>query len=370
MARSNSDVCITKKPPKRIIAIILTAVLLVLSGLVIVAVGNQTGAFYNDFSKVAYVNAEPIYVREFNMKLNNKSIEVLDYFKKKYGIENSNRFWTTAIDGQVPGEIAKQKALQELVRIKVQQIQAKEKGIIKSVDYKDFLAELKKENKSRADALKSNKIVYGPDEYSEAGYFSYTFDNMVSGLKEKLIKKELLISEEKLEESYELQKDTVFKIPDNIIVQRISVQFVDNKGIISEERKISARERIEDAKKRLNGGESFDSVARLYNKDDELLVHSFFSENQNKESEALMDILNEARKLEIGETSGIIERDKDYTIVKCIEREDMGFVPYEEARNIIENEILEKDYEKYIDELLEDTKVKINNKVYDRLNVN
>jgi len=53
--------------------------------------------------------------------------------------------------------MARKKALDDIVEVKVQQILAKEKGIIESTDYREFLKELENENRQRKDALKATR---------------------------------------------------------------------------------------------------------------------------------------------------------------------------------------------------------------------
>lgn len=370
MTRMNINLGLIKKPSKRFVAL-STVLFFSIAAIImlVVFIGFQTGLLYGDFSTVAYVNGEPICVREFRLKLDTKSIEVFDYYRKKYGIDNSKEFWLSVYDGEIPAEVAKKQAFDEIVRIKVQQILAKEKGIIKSADYREFLEKLKEENKTRKAASKGKKVIYGPDTYGEVGYFNYYYDNMVSELKKKLSQKELFIPEQELAENYELLKNTQFKIPDTIRIQKISVSFVDDKGIINQDKKSKAKQVIEEAKIRLYEGEAFEKVAVLYNNNGELIEQTFKKEDFEDKTSSSNLVLNTAKKLEIGEISGIIEGNTEYAIIKCVGREEQGFVPYEEAKLIIKNEIIDKEYKNYIDDLVGDARIELNKKVFDRVNV-
>lgn len=367
--RMTSDVTVTKNSARKTaIVMVLTSIVIIIVALTIV-IGYQTGLFYNDFSCIATVNGVPVYVREYKIKLKSKNIEVMDYFKQKYKIENSNKFWSNSFNGEVPGEIARKKALDDIVRLKVVQILAKEKGIIKSADYKDFLNELEKENKLREDALKNNKVIYGPSKYGEVEYFTYTYENMVAKLKEKLKDKELAISEDKLVDMYKVFKKSKFKLPDNIKIQKIAVSFADDKGVINEDRKRYARIKIQEAKSRLNNGEAFEDVSRQYNKNSDVLEQTFTKEDLHKDNTLYTQILDGVNKVEEGRISEIIEERTEFLIVKCIKREDMGFLSYEDARDMIKNELIDRDYINYIDSLVEEADVRINEKLYKRLNV-
>jgi len=47
-----------------------------------------------------------------------------------------------------------------------------------------------------------------------------------------------------------------------------------------------------------------------------------------------------------------------------------GYLPYKDARKQLLDELIEKDYQEYIDKLVEQADVKINEKLYRRINVN
>lgn len=145
----------------------------------------------DDSSIVAKVNGYPIYNEEFQQRVNEKKAEVFNYFSKKYKVEDSRTFWSTSFEGEVPNEMVRKKAFDECIRIKVQQIWAKDQGLIKDISYRTFLKDLKTENRRRTKALKNNEIIYGPEQYGEVEYFSYRFINLVIKLKEKLSEKEL-----------------------------------------------------------------------------------------------------------------------------------------------------------------------------------
>ncbi|GAE90696.1 hypothetical protein [Acetivibrio straminisolvens] len=160
MMENNASV--SKKPVVKVYIILLLAGILVLSALLAALIAYQTGLIYGDFSKLATVNGEPVYVREYKMKLKSNTTEVLNYSNQNYGAEAKDSFRVNSYISEVPVEVARKKALDDIVEVKVQQILAKEKGIIESTDYKEFLKELENENRQRKDALKHNKIVYGP----------------------------------------------------------------------------------------------------------------------------------------------------------------------------------------------------------------
>lgn len=357
---------IDKKPFGRTHIVLLSAGMLVVSAILAILFAYQTGLIYGEFSKLATVNGEPIYVREYKMELKSNSTEGINYFNQNYGVESGDDSWPSSYNGEVPDEVARKKALDDIVEVKVQQILAKEKGIIESTDYKDFLKELENENRQRNDALKNNKVIYGPDNYGEFEYFKYMFGNMVLKLKKNLKEKELSIPEDRLESMYNLLKETRFKLPDDIKIQTISITFADAKGVINDDLKNKARVRIDEAKKRIDKGEAFEEVAVEYNPKG-VFEHTFTKEKQMEETVERPDLLSEAARLEQGQVSEVLEIGTDFVLIFCKEKSNTGYLLYKDAREEILNELVEKDYEEYIDRLIEESDIKINDKLYKRV---
>jgi len=169
---------------------------------------------------------------------------------------------------------------------------------------------------------------------------------------------------------YNLLKDTRFKLPDDIKIQVISIGFTDEKGIINDDLKSKARVKIEEAKKRIDNGEPFEEVALDYNPKSGVLEYVFTKEKQMAKDISHPELLDEALKLKPGQVSEIIERSTDFVLILCKEKKSTGYLPYKDARKQLLDELIEKDYQEYIDKLVEQADVKINEKLYRRINVN
>ncbi|HQA56792.1 MAG TPA: peptidylprolyl isomerase [Acetivibrio sp.] len=365
----SNNISLKKKGINKTGVILILSIIIAISALLAALLAYRNEFIYNDFSKVAMVNGEPVYVREYKMRLKSNSNEGLELFSEKNMLKNDSDLLSSSLKSKAPDEVVKQNVLEDIIRIKVQQKLAMEKGIIDSTDYKDFLKELEKENEKRNDAIKNNKVIYGPENYGEIEYYSYKFDNMVKELKNKLKESEFLISESEIKEMYLRLKESRFKIPDGIEIQAVIIPFVDEKGIISDEKKKNAEQLIEEAKMRIEKGESFEKIANAYKKHGEILDHYFTKEEQLSKNIPYPEFLQEAKKLIPGQVSDIIERTTDYSLLICKSKEEWGYVSYEEASKILRDEQIEKEYEEYIDELVKEADVQINEKIFNRINV-
>ncbi|WP_141505496.1 hypothetical protein [Paenibacillus luteus] len=135
---------------------------------------------------VAKVNGEPIRLGELALLMARKRSETIRYFFDTYQAEDSAEYWTTDYEGERPIDWLKAAALEEAVRIKVQQIIAKDEGIVERIDYTAFREDWQKENERRLKAAEKKELLYGPLQYEENTYYDYLFSNMVLQYKEML----------------------------------------------------------------------------------------------------------------------------------------------------------------------------------------
>ncbi|TYQ16405.1 UNVERIFIED_CONTAM: hypothetical protein Cloal_2941 [Acetivibrio alkalicellulosi] len=350
-----SGMNINKKYFKKGYHIAIISIFLILV-LLMILLSYQRGFFDTDFTQIAIVNGQPVYVKEFKATLRSMSIDI-----SSDNINDKNRF-----DNKY-NEITKDKVMEEIVKIKIQQLLAQDKGILKSSDYKDFIKELNEINSSRKEALKENKVIYGPDIYGEVEYYNYSIQNIINELKENLKESELRISEEILKDTYRFSRETRFMLPKQIIVQIISIPFTDNRRVISEIKKTDAKYKIYEVINRVNQGECFELLSKTYNSDKKVIENIIPVDN--KFDTPYSDLLYEANKLKEGQISDIIERKGDYVVIKSIARKSGDYLSYEDAREILKNELLEQGYSDYIHNLVMNAEVVINDKVYNRIRV-
>ncbi|MGO4179944.1 hypothetical protein AB4Z17_02085 [Paenibacillus sp. TAF43_2] len=134
---------------------------------------------------VATVNGEPIRYGELSIMMQRKRSDAVRYFYDNYQAEDSANYWTTIYGKEKPMDWLKAAALDEAVQIKMQQIIAKNEGIVQRIDYIDFRENWVLENNRRKKAAEQKQLIYGPLQYEENAYYEYVFSNMVLQYKEK-----------------------------------------------------------------------------------------------------------------------------------------------------------------------------------------
>ncbi|MDF2923508.1 MAG: PpiC-type peptidyl-prolyl cis-trans isomerase [Paenibacillaceae bacterium] len=344
---------------------IFTAISVIIILAVIVLIVSTGNGRNTDWKTLASVNDEPITVREFKMMMEKYRAAIYTYFNQKYGVNHSEHFWYESFQGEKPEELLRQKTLEELIFIKVQQILFKEEGLVRDIGYKSFLKDFKEENIRRKKSIDEKKIFFGPEQYSENQYYDYLFSNQVIKLKEKLSREKLETDDGELKQYYSANKDQKYRKIDSFKLEKITVK-ADPEGN-------TAQSVMEDILKKLNDGEALSRVAAKYSKEETpevsleevILNEAVFSQNTRE----LVTLKSAAEKLEEGQTGNVFTDDGFLTLIHCVERKDGGYYLFDDVKGMIGKEILDEKYNKYIEHLVGMAKVKIVEDVFHAVHV-
>ncbi len=325
--------------------------------LIIIVISGTTEAG-NSF--VASVNGEHISVKEFQRNINKNRAGVFNYFYKKYGVKQGGDFWDKKHGDETPLDMIRRLALEQCVRVKVQQVIAMQKGTVSDISYSSFLVKLKKDNIARKKAVENNEIIYGPVQYGEDQYFNHLLRLMVIKLKEKLAEDELAVTEDEIKRYYEDKKEILYKNDDLIEIQ---VYSIDHKG----EKKMPGNKSLsilEDVKARImkgGGSDEFKNVCR-----DEL---TFSEETARADEIANYELKEKALELEQGGISKIFDSGQGYYFIKCVKRIKNRYKPYSLVRDVVRQNLVDEKYKKFLEELIKKATVNINSEVYGNITV-
>ena len=136
---------------------------------------------------VLYVNNEPVKVSELKFWMSMSRAEISAYFFREHGIHYSTDFWEKAYGNELPIVMLKERAVERLVEYKVQQIFARELGVIESIEFDELMLEMKDVNDKRKLKLAMGEPIYGPKQFTSHAYFFYVFDKMVYDVKQQLL---------------------------------------------------------------------------------------------------------------------------------------------------------------------------------------
>ena len=301
----------------------------------------------SDSTIVATVDGEPIIGREFNLVSRKYKSIVIQEFRHKYNLNYNNQFWENYTSGESPTEILYKKTLDAIIQIKVQQILAIKLGIVQDIGFDGFLKNLEKENKTRMEAKQNQKVIFGPTQYTEEVYYDYVFSNLVIKIKNILETNELMISNATLKSIYERDKDSLYRMKDDILVHKVEIiQLIPSDSIKSVIFSLAKKMKNEITK----GNALFSKDKYLNNKwkvGEEELIFSPTSYLSN-EDESSNIIYQLAQKLTIGEISEILESPNGYIFFKVIKKKSMGYFTFDSCKNSIKRTYLDSIYTDYV----------------------
>lgn len=143
---------------------------------------------------------------EFLLFLSGQKAVTANHFWVEYQVQPDADFWTTPVNGEIPIEYAKQRALEALITAKVTLILAAERDILPYQSYDELLKEMESENADRAEKAARGEVFYGVSQFTPFTYYQYINNN--AGAELEYTQKELVTpTREELLEVYETYKE-------------------------------------------------------------------------------------------------------------------------------------------------------------------
>jgi len=327
---------------------------------------------------VMTINGEPVDLREYMLLFNRHRSEVYNDFNLKYGAQDSPNFWTTAYGGEVPLDKLKQVTLQDLISIKVQQLQARQRRVVVALtpqgpfipadpSYAAFLANLQRENQRRQAALQKGEAVYGPTQYDEDGFYRYFFSRMVEQLKQQLSQGDWAPSDQTLEALYADRKDADYKRADTIELESLCQPYAESDGKISPASKQAVVSQMAEIRTQLTGGESFQTAAQS--------ATAQYAQDTLDDATAQTDLkfrptlTAQAGSLAPGAISDPFENDEGSAVcvIRVTGRQAGGYRPFDEIRGQVQELYIDEKYNALVEQLVREAKVEIQPEIYNKI---
>jgi hypothetical protein len=359
---------------KRIVVAVTVLVLSIVGAIVFYAsVGADSGQ-----TSIAIMNGSVITTQEFKSELEKQRTSVIDYFYQSKGVAYGKNFWETDYSGENPEETAKKRALDEIIRLKIELELAEQHGLIQGTSYEDLLHAMDKENKRRLAAVKAREPIYGPVQLDESTFMNEYISKLRTQLKEKLSEDELNVTEEELKRHYELLKDTLFTMEDRIRFQKISVSYKeDAQSSMNNSKKQSIKKRMDAIKLLLDQGEEMDHAISELQGENDAFVLRFTEENLNKDTAGtyfksqavLYSVL--ADNLGVNQVSSVFDETMqgEYVLVQVVSREKSGYKSYDESKRNVWSHYVDSAYSDYLDKLIREANVEIDESTYQKVHI-
>lgn len=148
------------------------------------AAAKSGGDTVGDGQYLLTVDGYGVTEEEFLQFLGDQKAITTNYFWTNYQLQGGPDYWATEVDGQTPLGYAKQRALDTLVKSKVEFILAAERDILPYKDYDALMEEMDAENADRAKKLETGEVFYGITQFTPFTYYQYLNTNLRSELEQ------------------------------------------------------------------------------------------------------------------------------------------------------------------------------------------
>jgi hypothetical protein len=298
--------------------------------------------------------------REFEAFLQKNKALTTSYFKRTYNADYSKRFWTSTFKGENPLAYAKQKALDELTKVKIEQIIMMENGIVSDISYEAFLKSYEQENKDRAKKIANNQPIYGPQKYGIAEYYSYHQSMNVQKLINKWTKEaQSTLSDDELKAYYDKVKQTYFHKGYEYDYEKISIHNEAGKQEqLIKIRQASIEKNIPVDEAAASFGESVTTEHLTLNLDE-----------TSKEDTLSQNLYIQFLDFSAGEFSDIEQSDSGWYMYRLVLKRDKGLEKYEDVKSSVIQLYVQERLDTEVGKRLKEMKVQLNKEVFHKITI-
>lgn len=164
------------------------------------------------------VNRQPVSLDEFRWFMELERAGVIQHFQASYGLEYGEGFWGRDCGGTTPRAVLQGNTVARVVRDKIEQSLFQELGLAGDISYTNFLAQLERVNRERAEAVRKGQAVYGPVHYSQLQFYGHWLATLRAQAQEKLARDCWEVTEAKLRAFFD-QRQSLFRESDRLSLE-------------------------------------------------------------------------------------------------------------------------------------------------------
>lgn len=292
---------------------------------------------------------------EFLMFLQDEKANVANHFFTTYGAQYSESFWETEYEGEVPIEMAKERVLDRLTRIKAEQKLAVQYKVLPDTNFNGILKL----------ATGDSKSSYGAESLNAFQSYLIYHSKALLAAKDKYKLDAAAVTEAEKQRFYEENLNEQYKAADEVEALVIQLSQADQ-----EKAQQTVVDNMSGLVAQLQGGADVRSVLQSYPYIADMSVKQYgSSEGKDENSSALDTELKKlAYTLNADEMLGPVEIDGTPYIIVCLNRLEGRSASYGEVKELIEDTLLEQKFEKLVDEMTAKANVVIHEKqVYQQI---
>lgn len=271
--------------------------------------------------------------------------EVTSYFYREYQLDpNTEGFWTTAVDGEIPEEVLKQKALERLYRDTVERIEAFRYGIPADITLKDISESLEKENAGRQSSPTPS---FGPSQYGLREYISRTQMEVRDQLKEILLEDTLKPTDKQLRDVYDNADPAMF---DKGCNAKVGIYMFY--GMKAGEYPDGLEPLWEYVEQGVAQGKSPAAIIFEIKERSDITIEyeevEYDTADLPRDNQEIAWLAEETRYMDIGQTTGVLDYGASRGILAVLDKTGYGHTEYEDSITLLRNLWLEQAYPDYI----------------------
>jgi PPIC-type PPIASE domain len=272
------------------------------------------------------------------------------------------------VEGTTPRAMLQSNAVARVVREKVEQILFLELGLVQDIRYTTFLDQLEKLNLEREQAARLGRTVYGPVRFTQLQFYQHWKAGLRAEAMEELAEKRWHPRDEDLREFYE-ENQALFRALPSCTAEVVTVQA--RKKAATGERADAVRSAADSIVVKLRAGTTLSAVLKERPKGEALDVSGqrFEEINADRLGELFPDEeqVKAVLALRAGETALLVGSDSEVRVVRCLARNAGEVRPYAAVQRQVRERWLDQQYERHIERLAGQAKVKVNQEALDAL---
>lgn len=337
-----------RKRAYRSTGILVRIVLVVLLIAVFAAAGFWL--FQTSDRVVMRIDNHPITQEHVTLYENDLRAEVTSYFYQKYQSDpNEKEFWNTSVQGEIPAEVLREKAMDELLLDTVERIEAVKYGIPTDITLDEMKKSLEAENRKRKDG---GQISYGPQEYGLMEYCSKTQMEARDALKEKLLESKLKPTREQLLELYEHGDPSYFDRGSRATAG-IYLYYGMKVGEYPQELQEVWKFVKEEIAKGIEPGEIVAAVGTNFSVIIEYEEAQYDTDNLPRDNQETAWLVEQTKDMKSGQCSDVLDYGASQAVINVLDKTDYGKAGFEESQTLLMNMWINESYTDYLRACLE-----------------
>ena len=167
--------------------------------------GAAPGTAEGEEVTVASIDGTAVSAAELRHWMLRERAAVARHFFFAHGVTDAADLWREEFGGESPARMLRERALEAIVRIKVQQRLANEKGVSVATDFLEIMEERAAVNRARRERIERGGVVYGPPAFTPRGYIDQVLDRMAGDLKARLAETAFKLGDRELRARFRAQ---------------------------------------------------------------------------------------------------------------------------------------------------------------------